>query len=98
MTPAEQRLWQHLRGGQIGGARFRRQQILDGFIVDFYCHSANLIVEVDGAVHDQQAEYDGERDRLLATRGLRILRFTNAEVIGNLAAVLARLAAVCTPL
>src|SRR5215207_3725346 len=70
MTPAERRLWQQLRDHRLAGLRFRRQQVVNGFIVDFYCHAAALVVEVDGSVHSEQAEYDAERDRILAARGL----------------------------
>ncbi|RMD61118.1 DUF559 domain-containing protein, partial [Candidatus Parcubacteria bacterium] len=66
MTPAEKRLWSVLRRNQLDGLHFRRQQIIDGFIVDFYCHAAGLVVEVDGPAHEMQKEYDAERDRILA--------------------------------
>ena len=80
MTEEERLLWKRLRTHRLAGLHFRRQQIIDGFIVDFYCHTAGFIVEVDGPVHDQQAEYDAERDRILAARDLRILRIRNEEV------------------
>jgi very-short-patch-repair endonuclease len=95
MTPEEKLLWQHLRGNQLNGLHFRRQQIIDGFIVDFYCHAVGLIVEIDGAVHEQQAEYDAERDRLLSARGLRVMRIKNQELERDLPGVLARIAAAC---
>ncbi len=95
MTPAEKRLWSALRRNQLDGFHFRRQQIIDGFIVDFYCHAAGLVVEVDGPVHDAQIEYDAERSRILASRGLQILRFRNEEVMGDLGGVLQRIRAAC---
>jgi very-short-patch-repair endonuclease len=95
MTLAEKRLWTALRANRLQGFHFRRQQIIDGFIVDFYCHAASLVVEVDGPVHDQQADYDAERDRTLSTRGLRILRVHNSEVLQDLKGVLARIEAAC---
>ena len=95
MTAPERRLWGRLRGNQLDGLHFRRQQVIDGFIVDFYCHSAGLIVEVDGGVHQQQRRYDAERDRVMCQRGLRVLRFSNDEVAGDLAAVLQRIAVAC---
>jgi very-short-patch-repair endonuclease len=92
MTPEERMLWQELRGGRLGlGARFRRQQIVHGYIVDFYCHSAELVVEVDGPVHDDQTEHDAMRDQILESLGLRVLRVTNREVRHNLDAVLTRI-------
>ena len=95
MTPAEKLLWERLRGGQLDGLRWRRQQVIDGFIVDFYCHAANLVVELDGAVHSQQAEYDSARDAALAAHDLLILRFTNTEVETAISAVLAHIRTTC---
>lgn len=91
MTEAEKALWQALRAHRAEGLRFRRQQVIDGFIVDFYCHAADLVVEVDGSVHADPADYDRERDELLATRGLRVLRVANEDVQHDLPAVLRRI-------
>src|SRR5450759_2979359 len=91
MTPAEHRLWDALRGNQLSGLHFRRQQIIDGFIVDFYCHAARLIIEVDGGVHEQLVEYDAARSQILERRSLAVLRFTNDEVMYCLPAVLTRI-------
>ena len=85
MTACEALLWSHLRASRLG-VKFRRQQIIDGFIADFYCHSESLIVEVDGPIHD--LEYDNERDHIFASKGLRVLRITNQEVEENLSMVL----------
>lgn len=84
MTDTERLLWQAIRDGQILGMRFRRQQVINGFIVDFYCHNAGLVIEVDGAIHEQREAYDAERDRILAARGLKVLRIPNQTVIDNL--------------
>ncbi|MGL4553130.1 MAG: endonuclease domain-containing protein [Gemmataceae bacterium] len=91
MTPAERALWEALRNRRLG-VRFRRQQVIDGFIADFYCHEAALVVETDGPIHVQQRGYDAERDQVIAARGLRVLRVTNAEVAGDLAGVPRRIA------
>ena len=80
-TPAEARLWQALRGNQLAGLKFRRQQIIDGFIADFYCHAAALVVECDGPIHD--AVYDAERDRVIMARNIRVLRFENERIPGH---------------
>ena len=95
MTAAEALLWQQLRGNRLNGLHFRRQQVIDGFIVDFYCHAAALIVEVDGGVHEAQTEYDAARDEILSLRGFRILRVSNEEVEQDRKGVLARIAAAC---
>lgn len=95
MTADEGRLWQHLRGNRLGGLHFRRQQVIEGFIVDFYCHQAAAIVELDGEVHARQVEHDASRDEILALRGFRILRLRNEEVRQDLKRTLARIAAFC---
>ena len=95
MTPAERLLWQHLRANRLGGFHFRRQQVIDGFIVDFYCHAAGLIVEVDGDVHQEQIAYDEQRDQILTARGLRILRFKNKACMQDVEGVLASILAAC---
>jgi very-short-patch-repair endonuclease len=95
MTPEEKILWQHLRANRLLGLRFRRQQIIDGFIADFYCHAAGLVVELDGSSHDQQTEYDAERDRIFSARGLHVLRVRNEEIRQQLRAVLLRIAKLC---
>jgi very-short-patch-repair endonuclease len=79
----------------LGGLHFRRQQIVVGFVVDFYCHEASLAIEVDGEIHETQREYDAERDRILAGEGVRVLRVTNADVLQRLPETLERIAAAC---
>ena len=95
MTPAEKLLWERLRGHSSDGLRWRRQQVIDGFIVDFYCHAASLVVELDGAIHNNQVEYDTVRDTALAARELLILRFTNTAVETDISSVLARIRQSC---
>jgi very-short-patch-repair endonuclease len=95
MTPAERTLWSHLRADRLAGFHFRRQQVIDGFIVDFYCHSAALIVEVDGPIHDEQIEADTQRDGILTVRGFRIIRFRNEQVENDLPIVLMQIERLC---
>jgi very-short-patch-repair endonuclease len=90
MTPAEKILWQELRGNKLG-IHFRRQQVIAGFIVDFYCHKAGLVIEVDGDIHDLQQEEDARRERVLSEMGLRVVRFGNEEVMKNLSAVVGKM-------
>ena len=90
MTPAEKILWQELRGNKLG-VHFRRQQVIAGFIVDFYCHKAGLVVEVDGDVHDLQQEEDARRERVLREMGLGIVRFGNEEVVRDLSAAVGKI-------
>jgi very-short-patch-repair endonuclease len=79
----ERRLWSLLRGKQVAGLRFRRQQTIGPYIVDFYCSAAKLIVELDGDQHgeDRHVAYDAGRTRWLAGNGYRVLRFSNTEFL-----------------
>jgi very-short-patch-repair endonuclease len=95
MTPEEKILWQNLRGNRLNGLHFRRQQIIDGFIADFYCHAARLVIEVDGKIHEQQTEYDAERDKVLLARGLCLLRIKNEEVKQELDHILMLISQAC---
>lgn len=83
MTPAENKLWKCMRRYPLKQYRFRRQQIIDGFIVDFYCHMHGLVIEVDGGIHNQQKDYDAARQQAFEDRGLVVLRFTNEKVFKN---------------
>lgn len=82
-TDTEQILWQHLRGKQMSGARFRRQHALGNYIVDFVSFDAMLIVELDGGQHSEQIEYDRRRDAYLESADFTVLRFWNADVLRN---------------
>jgi len=92
MTPAERVLWQAVRGAKLG-VHIRRQQLIDGFCADFYCHGAALVIEVDGPLHDAQHEADAAREFVFRGRGLCILRFTNDEVRDHLPNCLLRIKA-----
>jgi phosphoribosylformylglycinamidine synthase len=88
-TPAENALWQRLRNRRMGGARFRRQHSIAGFIVDFVCIEHALVIEVDGIVHepDDRREYDAQRQAVLEAQGFTVLRFSNGDVLHALDAV-----------
>ncbi len=87
-TGAEGRLWQQLRRRQLGGFRFRRQVPLAGYIADFVCPEAKLIVELDGGQHLEQLAYDQRRTEVLQALGFRVLRYWNDEVLQRMSAVL----------
>ena len=89
MTDGEQRLWSRLRRKQIDGVQFYRQKPIGNYIVDFYAPAACLVVEVDGAHHfePEQAERDKQRTAYLQRQGLRVVRFTDIEVLQQLDAV-----------
>ncbi len=86
-TPAERLLWQALRN-QALGIKFRRQAPIGPYIVDFFCPPHRLVIEVDGETH-AAPDADRERDSFLRAQGLRILRFWNPDITGNLPGVLA---------
>jgi very-short-patch-repair endonuclease len=92
MTSSEKILWEALRGNKLG-VQFRRQQIIAGYIVDFYCHQAELVIEVDGGVHaySEQRGQDSERDRALEEMGLRVVHIWNSEIERNLSDVVERI-------
>ena len=93
MTRAEEILWAQLRGSRFHGSKFKRQVPLDRYVVDFYCHAAKLAVELDGKQHEWFAGYDAGRTAVFESVGVRVVRFTNAEVIDDLDSVLARIRA-----
>ena len=92
-TPEEKRLWGELRTNRLAGFHFRRQHVLAGFVVDFYCPKAHLVIELDGDHHRSQVAADRERQAVLEGLGNRVLRFPNAEIRENLTGVLARIQA-----
>ena len=88
MTPAELQLWKHLRGKQLGGYRFRRQQPLGQYILDFVCVEAKLVIEIDGGQHAEQTAYDETRTQYLQNLGFTVIRYWNHEVLQQTHAVL----------
>jgi very-short-patch-repair endonuclease len=91
MTRPERLLWRALKANRFEYLHFRRQQVIDGYIVDFSCHAASLVVEVDGSVHQRRHEDDVNRDTVLVAHGLRVLRVTNDEVLSGIDNVLERI-------
>lgn len=92
-TTAEKILWQALRNRQLDGYKFRRQHPYNAFILDFYCASAKLGIEIDGDIHlkaDRIAR-DAERDKILTKCGIKVIRFNNHEVIESLDATLLKI-------
>lgn len=93
-TDAEDLLWSALRR-RPGGFKFRRQYAIDRFIVDFYCVKAQLVIEMDGPIHEYKRESDSVREEHLKTRGLKIIRFTNEQVLTDLPNVLSQIQTLC---
>lgn len=98
MTFEERKLWyQYLTGYS---PRFQRQKVVEGFIVDFYCHSKKLVLEIDGGQHysEEGLAYDNERTRVLESHGSTVVRFTNADVNHQFEAVCERINTLCDSL
>ena len=89
-TQTEALLWDLLKNKQVDGHKFRRQYSVGPYIIDFYCASLKLAIEVDGPIHqvDDQPEYDRERQQYIETFGIRFLRFTNEEIYRDINRVL----------
>jgi len=94
-TDAERLIWAALRAHRLHGASFRRQTPIGPYVVDFVCHAADLIIEIDGGQHfeSEQAKRDARREAFLISKGYRILRFNNREVMTNRQGVLETIAA-----
>ncbi|MGB0211852.1 endonuclease domain-containing protein [Algiphilus sp.] len=95
-TDAEARLWYHLRAHRFLGLKFKRQQPIGHFIVDFICQQRDLVIELDGGQHSGQQDYDAQRSAYLQAQGLRVLRFWNNDVLNETEAVLDQIRRYCT--
>jgi very-short-patch-repair endonuclease len=95
-TPAEDALWAKLRNRRLNDTKFRRQHAVYRFIVDFYCAEARLVIEVDGDIHEYTREEDAIRQEFLESLGLRVIRFTNAEVIRQMDGVMEMIGEILT--
>ncbi len=88
LSPTEKLLWKALRDRRFAGFKFRRQQVIGHYIVDFYCSRAALVLELDGETHLGAEARDGERQQWLERQGLKVLRFWNNQVFDEYEAVL----------
>ena len=89
-TPQEKKLWDFLRT-KPKGLKFRRQHPFNHYILDFYCHGARLVIELDGPQHKSNMEYDEDRTKIIEDYGLRVIRFKNFEVDHNFDSVKKRI-------
>ena len=88
LTPAEQKLWAYLRGNKLKGISFRRQHAIGNYIVDFCAIKAKLVIKLDGSQHLEQEEYDQERTDYLESKGYKVIRFWNNDVMNDIQGVL----------
>jgi very-short-patch-repair endonuclease len=91
-TDAERKLWSRIRGKQFLGLKFRRQVPVCGYVADFLCHEARLIIELDGGQHAERSEADGQRTTELGEAGFVVLRYWNNDVLANVEGVLTAMA------
>lgn len=96
-TPSEDILWQSLRSERLDGRKFRRQHPVGPFVLDFYCASEQLAIEVDGPIHEDQRDADAARQELIETTGIRFVRVTAEQVENDLLAVLRTIRAAFLP-
>jgi very-short-patch-repair endonuclease len=97
-TDAERILWSELRDHRLNGAGFRRQVPIENYVADFVCHTARLVIELDGGQHfsNRAEQADGRRSAVIEAKGFRVLRFSNHDVITNRTGVLEAIAAAVT--
>ncbi|WP_179335359.1 endonuclease domain-containing protein [Winogradskyella costae] len=90
LTPAEAQLWKHLKSRQLSNRKFQRQHSIGYYIVDFYCATEKLIIELDGEIHNnpKAQEYDKKRTQHLESLGYKVIRFENKMVLDSLPSVL----------
>src|SRR5215472_11598933 len=86
MTPTEKRLWKHLRGRRFAGFKFRRQTPIAGYIADFYCAKARLILELDGESHVGKESRDEQRQQALEEQGFHVIRIWDTDIYDELEA------------
>ena len=91
MTKAERSLWKYLDNRGLCGVKFRRQHIIDGFVVDFYCPKHKIGIEIDGEIHNYQKRYDKERQDIIELNGIRMLRFRNDEILEDIESALKKI-------
>jgi len=87
-TKAEKIAWELLRNRKLMHYKFRRQHVVEGFVLDFYCHELKLGIEIDGGIHKKRKNYDELRKAMIESEGIQLLRFTNKEIFENKKSVL----------
>ena len=88
LTPAERKLWAYLRGDKLNGINFRRQHAIGNYIVDFVSIKRKVIIELAGSPHLEQEEYDKERTKYLESKGYKVIRFWNNQVMNDMNGVI----------
>lgn len=96
-TPAEEKVWALLRNRQCFGLKFRRQHVIEGFIVDFYCPERKLAIEIDGSIHNKQRDYDQLRQQEIESKFNTVIRVKNEDLENNCVVLLKKIKEIITP-
>ena len=97
-TKAEKIIWELLRNRKFMDLKFRRQHVIEGFVLDFYCHELRLGLEIDGSVHLKKKEYDALRQNIIESEGITIIRIANNEITKDKKSILVKLKKSCQSL
>ena len=90
-TKTEKIVWELIRNRKFKGFKFRRQHVVEGFVLDFYCHELMLGIELDGLIHLRRKDYDELRQEIIESKGIKIIRLTNQEINNNKRSVLKKI-------
>ena len=90
-TPSEEKVWSLLRDRRLFGLKFRRQHVIEGFVVDFYCHERKLAIEVDGGIHKKRKEYDKLRQVEIEAKDITVIRVNNEDIEDNCCSLIQKL-------
>ncbi|OGC05812.1 hypothetical protein A2230_00740 [candidate division WOR-1 bacterium RIFOXYA2_FULL_36_21] len=90
-TELEKTVWGFLRNRKFMNLKFRRQHVIEGFVLDFYCHSIKLGIEIDGNIHLKRKDYDNLRQEIIESKGITIIRFSNKEIAKDKRIILTKL-------
>jgi very-short-patch-repair endonuclease len=96
-TSAEEKVWEILRDRRLFGLKFRRQHVVEGFVVDFYCPEHKLAIEIDGGIHDRRKDYDELRQREIESKFNTVIRVKNEEIADNCAVLIKKIKEVIQP-
>jgi adenine-specific DNA-methyltransferase len=97
-TPAEEEVWELLRNRKCFGLKFRRQHVVEGFVVDFYCHEQRLGIEIDGGIHKKTKDYDEIRQEMIESKSTKLIRINNYEIQKDKTVVLRKIKEALKPL
>lgn len=90
-TKAEKLVWETIRNRKFRGFKFRRQHVVQGFVLDFYCQEVKLGIEIDGAVHYKRKDYDRLRQDIIESKGINVIRIKNRDILNDKSSILKKM-------